>query len=315
MTTLARLERWRQNGAITEAQCAAISAIVRKDRFSVFVELNALLYLGVLSIVAGVGWVIQRYVATLGDAAILSALTLLLLICFYYCFSRALPYSPGQVESPNFVFDYALYLGCLVFGVELGYIETRFHLMRANWDVYLLVSSALFFVLAYRFDNRLVLSLALSTLAGWFGLKTSRFAFISTELLRQEALVYGVLVAAAGRSLYKLGIKKHFTETYLHVAANIVFLALVSGVLERDSWWALYLLGLLALAAVSVIQGIRLRRFIFVVYGAIYGYIGISAYVLHDIRGSSEVLAYFVVSGSLVIASLVLLARRFGREE
>ncbi len=314
MTILARLEQWKESGAITSVQFDAISELVRKDRFSVFVELNALFYLGVLSFVAGVAWVIQTYLSTLGDTAILSGLTLLLFLSFSYCFSRALPYSPGQMESPNLAFDYVLYLGCLLFAVELAYLETRFHLMQSEWDYYLLFSSVLFFGLAYRFDNRFVLSLALSTLAGWFGLRISRFAFSYGESLRPYALVYGVLVASIGIWLHRCGIKKHFTETYLHIASNVLFGALISGIIVRESAW-LYLMGLLGLAGIAIVEGVRFRRFAFVAYGVLYGYIGMSVRLLRDVRiDSTAALSYLIVSGMLVILSMILLARRFGSE-
>jgi len=314
MTILARLEQWKESGAITSMQFDAISELVRKDRFSVFFELNALFYLGVLSFVAGVAWVIQTYLSTLGDTAILSGLTLLLCLSFSYCFSRALPYSPDQMESPNPAFDYVLYLGCLLFAVELAYLETRFHLMQSEWDYYLLFSSVLFFGLAYRFDNRFVLSLALSTLAGWFGLRISRFAFSYGESLRPYALVYGVLVASIGIWLHRCGIKKHFTETYLHIASNVLFGALTSGITVRESAW-LYLMGLLGLAGIAIVEGVRFRRFAFVAYGVLYGYIGMSVRLLRDVRiDSPAALSYLIVSGMLVILSMILLARRFGSE-
>src|SRR6185436_101652 len=100
----------------------------------------------------------------------------------------------NEVESPNMALDYVLYGGCLVFALDLGYMESRFHLLQEHWDFYLLLSSLLFFVLAYRFDNRLVLSLALSALAGWFGVTVSRFAFGVGASLRPFALAYGVVV-------------------------------------------------------------------------------------------------------------------------
>ena len=75
------------------------------------------------------------------------------------------------VEQPGLAFDYVLYLGCLLFAVELGYIESQFHPFGAAWDHSLLIAAAVFFALAYRFDNRFVLSLALSQLAGWFGVE------------------------------------------------------------------------------------------------------------------------------------------------
>ncbi len=315
MTTLSRLERWKETGLISPAQFEAVSPLVRKERFSVFIELNALLFLGVLSLIAGIGWVIQTYFVSVGDAAIISALTLLFFLSFYYCFFRGLPYSSGEVESPNMAFDYVLYAGCLVFALEVGYLETRFNLLRDNWDFYLLVSSLLFFALAYRFDNRLVLSLALSTLAGWFGIRISQFVLRYGESLRPYALGYGVLITVVGVWLYRLGIKRHFLETYLHVAANVIFITLLSGIFDTRSTW-FYLGALIIVAAISVFEGVRFRRFAFVAYGTVYGYIGISARILDNTNTDSTIaLSYLIVSGSLVILSMVLLARFFGREE
>jgi hypothetical protein len=307
------LARWRESGAIREGQFQTISALVRKDVFPVFIELNALLYVGVLSIAAGVGWVIHTYVAALGDAAILSGLTLVVAGCFFYCFSRALPYSNEEVESPNLAFDYVLYLACLVLGAELGYIESRFRVLESTWDFYLLFSSIVFFALAYRFDNRFVLSLGLSTLAAWFGIRVFRLNLTSSDSMRACSLVYGAVVAAAGLLLYWRRIKKHFTGTYLHVAANVLFLALLSGIVpDSGSGW--YLLALPGLSAVAVFQGLRFRRFAFVVYGIIYGYIGISAQLMRG-QTSTTILGYLVVSGSIVIAAIIMLARQSGREE
>jgi hypothetical protein len=315
MSVLTRLEQWKNAGAISSAQCDVLSALVRKDRFSVFVELNTLLYLGVLSFVAGVGWLVATYSADLGDAAILSSLTCVFCWSLYYCFARALPYSHLQVEHPGLAFDYVLYLGCLVFAIELGYLQARVHFLQLDWDYSLLLASVVFFALAYRFDNRFVLSLALSSLAGWFGVRVSRFGLVPGGSLRMYALAYGGLVAVAGTTLYFAGVKKHFLEAYLHVAANVLFLSLLSGVGSRGAEGVFYLLALLGLAALAVVEGVRFRRFAFVVYGVVFGYAGISFRLLRDIGSFTPALAYLVVSGTIVIVTLVVLARRFGRDE
>jgi hypothetical protein len=243
-----------------------------------------------------------------------SALTIIFFSCLYYCFSRALPYSRDEVESASFAFDYVLYLGCLIFGIELGYLESQFHLLRNNWDNYLLLSSVVFFGLAYRFDNRFVLSLALSTLAGWFGLRLSHFPMFGGSALRTYALVYGTVVALAGAGLYKVGLKKHFLEAYLHIAANVLFIALLSAQFGPNVEW-LYLLGLIGLAGIAIVEGVRFKRFAFVVYGVGYGYLGITVRLMARIDSFTTSLAYIVISGTIVIVSLVILARRFGREE
>ena len=73
-------------------------------------------------------------------------------------------------------------------------------------------------------------------------------------------LAYGSLVAIAGTRLHGAGIKKHFFETYLHVAANVLFIAVLSGVFEREREW-IYLAGLAGLAGIAIAQGVRLKRF------------------------------------------------------
>ena len=286
--------------------------MTRKERFSFFVELNALLYLGVVAFIGGLGWTVQTYFTRLGDVAILGPLTAVLAACLWYSFSRGAPYSPEQVASPTFAFDYVLYLACLIFAVELGYVEFRFHVLKENWDGYLLASALAYFALAYRFDNRFILSLGLSSLAGWFGV---RFSYFSLRFgFREYALAYGALVAFAGVSIRRARIKAHFFDTYLHVAANAVFVALVSGVNAREMK-PLWLLALLGTSAFAIERGVRFRRFAFVLYGVAYAYVGVTLEVLRRLRGDTEMLTYFVVSAAAVVGSLVVVSRHFAREE
>src|SRR5215469_18149153 len=117
MTTLERLNQWQKTGVIRESQYAAIGALVRKKRFSLFVEVNALLYLGVVSLAVGLGWTFKTYFTNLGDAFILTTLSAMLVGSLYYCFTRGLTYSNEAKESPNLLFDYVLYFACLVLAV------------------------------------------------------------------------------------------------------------------------------------------------------------------------------------------------------
>ncbi len=312
MTIQERLDRWQVAGAISGEQYVVLRSLARKERFSVFVELNALLYLGVVALVGGLAWTVHTYFTQLGDAAILGPLTAVLAGCLWYSFSRGAPYSPEQVASPTFAFDYILYLACLIFAVELGYVEFRFHVLKANWDGYLLASAVAYVALAYRFDNRFVLSLALSSLAGWFGV---RFSYFGMHLgMREYALMYGALVAFAGVSIRRAGIKAHFFDTYLHIAANAVFVALVSGVNSREMGPLVWLLALLCASAFAIERGVRFRRFAFVLYGVAYAYVGITLELSHSFLADTEFLTYLVVSAAAIVGSLVVVSRHFGRE-
>ncbi len=278
-----------------------------------YVELSALLYIGVLSFVGGLIWTFRAYVANLGDAAIISFMSLLVAATFYYCFTRAEPYASTEVESPNLAIDYVLYLGCLVLSAEIGYVEYRFHIFD-NWHHHLLIASAVFGGLAYRFDNRFVLSLALSSLAGWLGLRMSGLNVASADPLRATALLYAAFVAGIGTWLHRQQVKAHFLEVYLHLATNVVLAALASGIGEPAMGLA-YLAALLALCAAVIALGVRHRRFAFVAYGTLYGYGGISFKVLENISGMTGSFLYLFVTGTMMLIALVVLARRFGRDE
>lgn len=317
MTTLERLDAWKQAGAITPEQHASLAYLTRRDWFSLYVEIHALLYLGVIAMVAGFVWTFRDSLASLGHAAILSMFAALIGASVYYCFRRALPYSHHEVAQPTIVLDYVLYFGCLMFSGMLVYLEVQMGVFR-GWETHLLLASIVFGGLAYRFDNRFVLSLALSTLAAYLGLTLNIFDLdtfdaFDTHLLRFYAMGYGVFAGAIGYALYRQGIKRHFLDVYLHVGANAFLLATLTGVPD-DTTGLLYLALLLPLGAALIYLGVRFGRFAFVAYGTLYGYAGISAKVLSELGSPTAALFYFVVTGSSVVIGLVVFARRFARE-
>jgi hypothetical protein len=313
MTIFTRLEQWKGLGIISPEQHAFLAGLARGEPISLFLELNVLLYAGILAFVAGLGWTVGTWSQQLGDVVVLTILSAMLAACFWYCFSRAPAWSPGEIPSPSLVFDYVLYLGCLIWTVELAYIEGRFHLLSGQWDLYLLATAGLFFFLAYRFDNRFVLSLALSSLAGWFGLTISRWPSDSDEAYRQYAILYSLIVGVAGAALKRYGIKPHFFGTYLNIAANVLFWSLLAGVFNSEGY-AGWFLALLAACGASLAWGLRRRQFSFVAYAAVYGYAGVSSIFIRGIHRDTAILSYFVVTGAAMLVLLVWIARRFGKE-
>jgi hypothetical protein len=313
MTILTRLEQWKEQGVISPEQHTFLAGLSRGEPFSVFLELNVLLYAGVLAFVAGLGWTITTWSQQLGDILVLAILSAILVACSWYCFSRAPAWSPAETPSPSLVFDFVIYLGCLTWSVGLAYLENRFHVLSGQWDLYLLATAGLFFFLAYRFDNRLVLSLALSSLAGWFGLTISHWPSHQDAEYRQYAILYSLMLGAAGIIFKRRGLKPHFLGTYLNIAANVLFWALLSGVFNREGF-VIWLLALLAACGASLAWGIKRRQFPFVAYAAVYGYVGVSSILIRDIHGDIAVLSYFLFTGAAMLVMLVVIARRFGRE-
>ena len=191
MTTIDRLDGWKAVGVISDEQHAMLTALVRRERFSVFVELSALLYLGVLSIVGGLVWTFRDYVASLGDVAILSILALLMALAFGYCFTR----TASVFERRSRIAVAGLRLRPLL-RLPGVFRDARLHRnplrdlpgvghASAGWR------RCVFGALAYRFDNRFVLSLALSTLAGYLGLKLAIFDALDSDRARLVGMMYG----------------------------------------------------------------------------------------------------------------------------
>src|SRR5580658_5854154 len=128
MTIRTRLEQWKEQGVISPEQHVYLAGLSRGEPFSLFLELNILLYAGILAFIAGLGWTISTWSKQLGDVLVLIILSAILCGCLWYCFSRAPAWSRAETPSPSLVFDYVLYLGSLTWCLELAYIENQFHL-------------------------------------------------------------------------------------------------------------------------------------------------------------------------------------------
>ena len=101
MTILARLELWKEQGAISTEQQAHLASLSRGEPFSLSLELNLLLYAGVLAFVAGLGWTISTWSQQLGDVLVLTILSIILTASFWYCFSRGPAWSAAETAAAD----------------------------------------------------------------------------------------------------------------------------------------------------------------------------------------------------------------------
>lgn len=295
----------REKGLLNEEQAAVLDAVESRRLFSVAAELRALLYLGALLIVAGVGAVVKRHFEDLGPLSVAAALGLAVLACFAYCFRLGPPFSRGRVEAPNAAFDYVLYLGCALLGIELAYLERQFHLLGAP-DFYLLGSLAACLALAYRFDNRLVLSLGLVNGAAWLGLTLRAFDLSSPYPFIWTAAGYGTLLALAGEGGRSAGLKAHFFETYLSFGLQFLFAAFTAGTL-LGGWLSPYPWALGALAFETGRRAVAAGRFSYLASAVVYAYIGFSRLLL-SLLGFGFT-TYLLFSSAGVIAYLFRMRR------
>lgn len=310
MKLLQLLASLQDEGILSKEQVKALSDLHLKKIFSLYLELRVAFYAGILFLAAGLGMTLKQYASRIAtDIIIISALTAVLIASLVYCFIKGNEYTNSESPAPVMFFDYILYLACVIYSMEIAYIETRFSVFGDFWRLYLFISSFVFLFLAYRFDNRLVLSFALSTLAGWLGfeLHSANWAWDS---MRFTAIGYGLACFAAGAALYSYGIKRHFLDIYLNFAAHFVFVALVSGVFGGE-WRILYFIALCTACAVAIVYAQKNRSFLYLVYAVVYGYVGLSRILLKGVAEPLFIYAYAIVSCAAVVFWLFSMSKKY----
>jgi hypothetical protein len=311
---MALAQDWRERGAISPAQASRLEEIDSGRLFSVHREIRAMLYIGVAALIAGVAMTVKKHFNQLGEPAIVAALLTAIAASWGYCGRRVAPFSRDKAASPTAAFDYLLYLGCALLGVLFGYLESQHHFLKEYWDFYLLLSGLAFFGLAYRFDNRFVLALALINAAGWWGVRFSVWSVPGLDW-KARAIVFGVGSIAAGVYTGSVDLKSHFEDTYFTAGIHPVYWALLPGAFDHGfAGVSLYLV--LALSAGVIELSRRRRRFSFFAYGLGYGYLAASAATLKllSLRSGPGVALFFLVSGLAVIAALLAARRHFEQD-
>lgn len=310
------LRKLRDEKKLEDGHAGLLINLQERKIFSVHRELRFFVYLGILMVIAGAGLTVKQYFIELGDVVIISVLTLGTAAAFIYCFLKGGPFAKDAVSPPNVAFDYILFFGCAFFSMGVAYVEVRYHVLGDAWKNYLLISVILFSFLAYRFDNRLVLALGLSTLAAWFGFTLSGFRLFSLqEYYRLYAVAYALIVLGAGGMAWRLEVKKHFFDIYLNFAIHFLCIAFITGVAQYKIL-SLYFPALLITCAALAFYSVRARKFLYMLYAVIYGYIGISIVIFDFIhRETFLVFAYFIITSLAVVGLIFKMSRRFTEDE
>jgi predicted membrane protein DUF2157 len=263
---------------------------VSRERVSIYAELRFLTWAGVMLIAAGVAGIVAKHLDEIGPTVIAASIFLSSIACYAWCFWRR------RRAQTSLIDDYILLLAALLASAGIGYIE--------NWQPHFLLLAALHAAVAYFFDSRLVLSLAISALAAYFGVER-RHAFFwdssanAARALTCAALVFGWRFADALRR------RTTFTRVFDHFATNLAFWGALSLLSESTTRIAGCLLAIV-FAIASAVFGVRAREEPFVIYAWIYGMIALDVLIVDKMRNETLILFYLVLS---TIAAIVALFR------
>ncbi|NOT75259.1 MAG: DUF2157 domain-containing protein [Cyclobacteriaceae bacterium] len=288
-----------EKGLITEEQFKKIDLIVSGKIVSVFYELRSLLYLGVMLFTAGVGILIYQNIGELGHLLAIITLSVLTVICFWYVFRHALPYSNGEIKAPTPYFDYIVLLGSLLFISVQGYLQFQFGWLDENLGISTLITAAFFFFIAYRFDHLGVLSLAITALASFWSISISPQKwysgnFFSGPHIYTTAIIFGSTVGGIAVLLDKKGIKKHFTFTYLNFCTLIFFVGSIAGLFSSEIYF-FYVILIYAGCAFAYYIARWEKSFLFMLYAFIAAYIA-TTYLLAETIFRDAIEIWFLYS-------------------
>lgn len=288
----------RAAGALDEASASRMIAIERRTVFSLYEELRAALYAAVALVVTGVGILVKEHLDRIGPLTLIFALALSGAACYVPAIrakSRAAPRSA--------VAEYLLLLGALLVSADLGYAESQFHWFGANWSRHLLILAALHAFTAYTLNSRLILSVALTSLAGWFGIERGpggiNIWHFGTSALSLRALLCAAVILL-WRAIDQRMNAARFREVFEHFAANLAFWGALGWCSDAHDR-VIGVLALSALASVAIRTALRSGIELFAVYGVGYTALGLSIVV-------GQILKLPSLSGAVAVLVIVLAA-------
>lgn len=301
------IETLRAAGAVDDATAARLLAQQRRDVFSVHPELRLASWLGVMLVVTGAGILVTRNLDRIGPATLAVAIALAAAACYGYAVWRR------RAGHTSFLDEFVLLLGALLLSVDLGYIESQFHVLDHGWPRHFLIAAILHGTGAYFFGSRALLALSLVALAAWLGVE-QRFqrVFESSLETSVRALLSSVIVLIWRAIDRRQRASRAFQPVFEHFAANLALFGALSLTFEGGT----RILGsilTLVFAAVVVAHGFRRRTEAFVIYAYVYGVIAIDVLMVEIIGVDVFIALYLIVSTIAAIVGLFLLHLRFRR--
>jgi hypothetical protein len=263
------LRELNTGGTVATDDLSRALALESRQQFSIHEELRVMLYLAVAALVAGIGLLLRAHLAQIGPLTLIIGIGLVAALLY----AQALR-AQQSGATRSLAGDYLLLLAALLTSADVGYAESQFHWLGADWSRQLLLLALFHGVTAYRLRCVLLLPVSILALAGWLGIET-RFGDVwqATQWLPQMGL-RGLGCAMLLATWYAL--HRHwrgpaaFAAVLEHFALHFAFWAALSMAFQPG-------LRLVGVPVVAVLVTFSIRRGLdraaesLVVYGVAYG--------------------------------------------
>lgn len=238
------LQKLYQKEFLDDNNLQEIAEYQKKGIFSLRSELLLVIYFSVILFTSGIGVIIYNNIDTIGHLAIIIANFIFMLVCFYFSFKKAKGYANDQVLFDNPLYDYLVLTGSLLACTFLGYINFQYEVFDESYAYVSLISAILCFFVAYYFDNRIVLSVAITSLATFIGITITPERFFQNEVyssleLTYSGLVLGIILLLWMEYTLKNKIKAHFHFVFATFSLHLLGVCILSGLLSEH--WLVFI--------------------------------------------------------------------------
>ncbi|QHV96240.1 DUF2157 domain-containing protein [Spirosoma endbachense] len=308
------LNELEKQGILLTGQQDKISDYEQKRPFSLHWELRSLLYVGILLLSSGLGLLVYDNFDQIGHGALLTAMAIACTACFLFAWRFRPEWTVAQAKNRSPYGDYALLLACLLFLTLEGYAQYQYTIFGTRYGLVTLLPALLFLPLAYRFDHRGVLSMALAALISWVGVTVRPLElYFKTNFFDREtvfsAIALALVLIGVSFGLERQRIKPHFAYTYLTIAGNLLLIALLGGLFNFEELHLWFALGLAGACIILDQYARRTKSFVFLLMSAVYGYIGVTYLFFHYISPQNWddglYYWYFILTGIALVAYLM----------
>ncbi|HEY1193319.1 DUF2157 domain-containing protein [Flavobacterium sp.] len=270
-----------EKGLITENQFDEIKSYRNLNIFSVNAELKLFLYLSVLLFTSGIGILIYENIDSIGHIAILSLLLIVIAVCFYYCFKNSKGFQKEETTFEHPVLEYLVLAGNILTCIFIGYLQFQYKPFGEHYGLATLVPTIVSFFCAYYFDNRSVLTIAVTGLAAYVGLSVTPQSllddnnFYANQSLSYSAILLGGLLILWTIYSKRISLKTHFTLIFLTFALHIISIAAISNFFDYNSLeWIIFAFILLGSTFYFYKISHELKAMSLYVFMILYAYIG-----------------------------------------
>jgi len=232
-----------QRGILSQDELVSVKAYRSLNVFSLRNELLSLLYVAILLISGGIGILVYENIDTIGHSILIALIFLGAAACFYFAFKKAPAFSWNETFFENPVFDYVVLFGMLLSGTFFGYLQYQYSPFGNSFAMAAILTSIIGFAVAYRFDNRSALSIAITALATTIGITMTPRAVMELDVFDNLPMFYtgialGLALIIWGEFSERHNVKKHFANFFYGFAQHLIGISCIVGLISE--YWGIF---------------------------------------------------------------------------